>query len=208
MRRWLWPPSRVRCQRSLIRSPGLNGTPSEASRSMAAGAFSTTNSTVARRLRPAPAIIVSSMWLSKVSPGSITAAIPPCAQAVEPDDKPALARTTTRWLSARLSAAVSPAAPEPTTTTSKARSAIDRPAGQFEEDILEIGLAGRDVDDAEASRLQRRQHLAGIHPVLAVGDRDGARADQLDLVEAACARRLGEVAVDGHLHRLFPRHAD
>ena len=38
MRRWLWPPSRVRCQR-VAPSATLNGTPSSASRSIAAGAL-------------------------------------------------------------------------------------------------------------------------------------------------------------------------
>jgi hypothetical protein len=85
---------------------------------VAAGAPSTTNSTVARSLSPAPAIIVSSIWLSNVSPGSSTAAIPPCAQAVEPSFNCPLASTVTLKRSARLSAAVSPAAPEPMISTS------------------------------------------------------------------------------------------
>ena len=96
----------------------LKGTPISASRAIAAGAFSTTISTVARSLSPAPAIMVSSIWLSNVSPGSSTAAMPPCAQAVDPSAKPPLASTVTlkRW--ARLSAAVSPAAPDPMTRMS------------------------------------------------------------------------------------------
>ena len=89
------------------------------SRAIAAGAFSTTNSTARRSLSPAPATIVSSIWLSKVSPRSRTAAMPPCAQAVEPADSAPFDSTTTRARSARLSAAVSPAAPDPTMTTSK-----------------------------------------------------------------------------------------
>src|SRR5437879_5032528 len=48
-------------------------------------------------------------------------------------------------------------------------------AGEVQEDVLEVRLAGRDVDDAEAFALQRRQHLAGIHLVLAVGDGEDPR---------------------------------
>src|SRR3546814_9949082 len=68
--------------------------------------------------------MVSSMWLSNVSPGSSTAAIPPCAHAVEPDEMLDFASTTTFSLGARVSAAVSPAAPEPMMMTSASTSAI------------------------------------------------------------------------------------
>ncbi len=59
MRRWLWPPSRVRCS-----SPSAveKGTPNSRSQAMAAGAFSTVNSVASRSLRPAPATSVSSTW--------------------------------------------------------------------------------------------------------------------------------------------------
>src|SRR5688572_20111733 len=201
-RRWLWPPSRVRCQRS--DSPGVKGTPSSASRSIAAGAFSTTNSTARRSLRPAPAPIVSSIWLSNVSPGSSTAAIPPWAHAVDPALISPLARTATLRSEARLSAALSPAAPEPSTTTSKARSAmLAAGAGKVEEHVLEVGFAGRNVDDPEALALERGEHFAGIHPVLAVGDGEGSLSGQLDLVEAGRLRRCLDVAVDDDLDHLF-----
>src|SRR5688500_18560946 len=211
-RRWLWPPSRVRCQRapfSTAPSPGVNGTPSSASRSIAAGAFSTTNSTALRSLRPAPATIVSSIWLSNVSPASSTAAMPPCAQAVEPALIPPLASTATPSSGASASAALSPAAPEPRITTSKSCSATRaRRPRQVEEDVLEVGLAGRDVDDAEPLALQGGQDVAGIDPVLAVGDRQRALARQLDLVEAGRVERDEHVAVDGDLDHLLLGHAD
>ena len=96
----------------------LNGTPSSTSRSMACGAREMTNSTVSCRLSPAPATIVSPMCCSKVSPASSTAAMPPCAQAVEPPVRLPLASTSTLRCSARASAAVSPAAPDPAMMTS------------------------------------------------------------------------------------------
>ena len=81
IRRWLWPPSRVKCSAPFSVA---NGTPSSASRAIAAGASLTTCSTTARLLSPAPAIIVSRTWASKLSPSSSTAAIPPWAQPVAP----------------------------------------------------------------------------------------------------------------------------
>lgn len=115
MRRCEWPPSRVRWRSPLSR---LKGTPSSHSRSIEAGAWAITYSTTSRSLSPAPAIMVSRTWFSKVSPASSTAAIPPCAQAVAPSLRPPLASTSTRLVSASASAAVSPAAPEPITRTS------------------------------------------------------------------------------------------
>ena len=107
-----------------------------------------------RSLRPAPAIIVSLTCASKLSPSSSTAAIPPCAQRVAPSPSAPLAITATLCVSARLSAAVSPAAPEPTIRTSAvvlhAASCVGR--RQAEEHVLEVGIAGRDVDDREARR--------------------------------------------------------
>src|SRR3546814_8594123 len=176
MRRWLGPPSRVRCQRSASASPGLKGTPRSASRSITAGAFSTTNSTALRLLSPAPAVMVSSRWLSNVAPGSSTAAIPPCAQAVEPAEMSALARTITLALVARLSAAVRPAAPDPITITSASNSAIGRRPRQIEENIVQIRLLRRNVDDAEPRRRQRAKPLARVHLALVVADRNGALA--------------------------------
>src|SRR4051812_43076159 len=209
IRGWLCPPSRVRCQPS---SPPArsNGTPSAASRSIAAGALPTTNSTVSRRLRPAPAIIVSSTWLSNVSPGSSTAAMPPCAQAVEPAEISPLARTATFSPGSSASAEESPAAPEPRMITSKPCGSAIRvgSAGEVEEDVLEVRLTGRDVDDSEPLALKRGQNLAGIHLVLAVGDGEGAPALQLDLLEADGVGRPGDVAVDRHLDGFLLRHSD
>src|SRR5690606_10065244 len=115
IRRCEWPPSRVRWSAPSSR---LNGTPSSHSRSIAAGACSITNSTVSRRLSPAPATIVSRIWSSNVSPASSTAAMPPCAQAVDPLVSVPLATTRTLRSVASLNAAVRPAAPEPMMRTS------------------------------------------------------------------------------------------
>ena len=174
MRRWEWPPSRVRCQRSgPPSSPALKGTPNSASRSMAAGARPTTCSTTARSFRPAPATIVSSTWSAKLSPASSTAAIPPCAQAVEPSSNPPLASTATRQWDGRLSAAVSPAAPEPTITTSKGlvmgtgcRRGVER--GQRRRPLDRGVRSGRvrRMDD----RITRLERLAALH-------REGALSD-------------------------------
>ena len=112
-----------------------------------------TNSTVARLLRPAPAIIVSSIWLSNVSPASSTAAIPPCAQPVAPSESEPFASTATLKRSARLSAAVSPAAPEPMMMMSySANSLCPR---QVQENMLEIGLARRHIDNTKPCRAER-----------------------------------------------------
>ena len=55
---------------------------------------------------------------SNVSPASRTAAMPPCAHAVDPPVSEPLASTTTLRVSASASAAVSPAAPDPMTRMS------------------------------------------------------------------------------------------
>jgi hypothetical protein len=87
------PPSRVRCQRSL--SPGLKGTPSAASRSIAAGAFSTTNSTIDRSLRPGARDHCVLDMRRKGVARLQHRGDPACAQAVEPSERPPLASTTT-----------------------------------------------------------------------------------------------------------------
>ncbi|MDT4833307.1 hypothetical protein FQZ97_669070 [compost metagenome] len=120
MRRWLWPPSRVRC-----RSPPSSekGTPSSRSQPMACGAPSTTKRVASGSHRPAPATSVSSTWASKLSPAASTAAMPPCAQALEPSFSARLVSTATRCVGARCSAAERPARPLPTIRTSKSRTA-------------------------------------------------------------------------------------
>ncbi len=115
MRRWLWPPSRVRCSAPFSLA---KGTPRSIRWRIARGADSTTCSTTRMSLRPAPAIIVSLTCASKLSPSSSTAAIPPWARALALSPSAPLAITATWCRSARLSAAVSPAAPEPTMRTS------------------------------------------------------------------------------------------
>ena len=142
MRRWLWPPSRVRCSAAALGARTARRARS-AARSPRARR-STTCSTTSRSLSPAPAIIVSWTCASKLSPSSSTAAIPPCAQPVAPSPSAPLAITATLRVSARLSAAVSPAAPEPTISTSAL--ALMRPGlrvDQAQEHVLEVGVAGR-----------------------------------------------------------------
>src|SRR3546814_8462026 len=116
--------------------------------------------------------MVSAMWLSNVSAGSSTAAIPPCAHAVEPDEIMDFASTTTFSLGARVSAAVSPAAPEPMMMTSASTSAIGGGSRQAQENILKVRLLGGDVDDAQTGRRQRAEHIPGVHPGPVVADRD------------------------------------
>ena len=68
---------------------------------------------------PTPATSVSSRCSCGVSSGSSAAAMPPWAQAVDPADSTVLVTSSTRSTrSRRRSAQVSPAMPEPTTTTS------------------------------------------------------------------------------------------
>jgi hypothetical protein len=75
--------------------------------------------------------------------------MPPCAHAVDPPEMPPLASTATLSSGAMLSAALSPAAPEPMMTTSNSVLAIGvRGAGEAQEHILEIGFASGDVDNA------------------------------------------------------------
>ena len=124
MRRALCPPSRVRCSWP---SSSENGTPSDCSQAMAAGAFSTTWRVAGRSLRPAPATSVSWIWASKLSPSASTAAMPPWACWLAPSSRPRLVSTATRCVAASSSAAVSPARPLPTMSTSKSCSAMAVP---------------------------------------------------------------------------------
>ena len=63
----------------------------------------------------APAIIVSRACLSKVSAGSITQQIPPCAKFVLQSASLPFVATTTFPYAARCNALMSPAMPDPTT---------------------------------------------------------------------------------------------
>ena len=116
--RW-WPPSRVRLSSP---SGSLSKTvPSAMSSWTAAGPSVTSACTASGSQTPAPATRVSRSWSAGESSGPSAAAMPPWAHWVEPALSTSL--VTTSSLSARSAAwmrraAVSPAMPEPTTTTS------------------------------------------------------------------------------------------
>ena len=57
-------------------------------------------------------------------------------------------------------------------------------ANQAQEHVLEVGVAGRHVDDREPVGSESAQHLAGVDLVLAVGDLERALVDQRDVLEA------------------------
>ena len=117
--RW-WPPSRVR-----LSSPSgclSKMVPSAISSWTAAGPSVTRACTAAGSQAPAPATRVSRSWSAGVSSGPSAAAIPPCAHCVEPAlstslvTTSSLSRRSAAWMR---SAAVSPAMPDPMTTTSE-----------------------------------------------------------------------------------------
>ncbi len=116
--RW-WPPSRVSDS-----SPSgwrSNCVPRAISSRTASGPSVTRTRTASTSQAPAPATSVSCSCCSGVSPGPSAAAIPPWAHCVDPAARTSLVTTSRRsdgfaaWMR---SAAVSPAMPEPTTTTS------------------------------------------------------------------------------------------
>ena len=114
--RW-WPPSRV----SLI-SPSAsrsNSAPSATSSRTRSGPSVTRMRTASGSHSPTPATRVSSRCSCGVSSGSSAAAMPPWAHCVDPADSTVLVTSSTRSTRSRSrSAQVSPAMPEPTTTTS------------------------------------------------------------------------------------------
>ena len=82
------------------------------------GPSETSTRTASGMQRPAPATKVSSMCCWTVSSAPCTEAMPPCAHGVDPAATTSLVTTMTLPKSRHSSAAVSPAMPEPTTTTS------------------------------------------------------------------------------------------
>ncbi len=74
MRRWLWPPSRVRVPAFGNRFAGIEWHTQFSQPVDGGTGIAATYSTVARWLRPAPATIVSSTCAATVSPASSTAA--------------------------------------------------------------------------------------------------------------------------------------
>lgn len=123
MRRRWWPPSRV--SSSAPSEDSSKWAPVAMSRCTASGPSVTRIRTASSSHRPTPATSVSSRCCSGVSPSPSAAAIPPWAQRVEPSSRLALVTTTVRSPAAsQRRAAVRPATPEPTTTTS---AAMDHP---------------------------------------------------------------------------------
>ncbi|GBF29592.1 hypothetical protein MnTg03_01165 [bacterium MnTg03] len=120
-RRLLCPPSRVRWNPlSLISCRSLvKGIPRSVSHSMLFLPAATVNETTSSSHRPTPAIIVSLMCCSTLSSGSNTAAIPPWAKKLEYCSVLDFANIATEVDVGRCRAVDSPAAPEPTITTSK-----------------------------------------------------------------------------------------
>ncbi len=117
---------RRRCPPSLVRASGpagsrSNSAPVAISRRTASGPSVTSARTAAVSQTPAPAVSVSARCCSGESPGPSAAAMPPCAHRVEPSSSTDLVTSRMR-ASGRLrridSTAVTPATPEPTTTTS------------------------------------------------------------------------------------------
>ena len=145
------------------------------------------------------------MCASKLSPSSSTAAIPPCAQPVAPSPSAPLAITATLRVSARLSAAVSPAAPEPTIEDVGGR-AHARPARcvRLRNTSSRSGSRVDTSTIASPSRWQRGEHLAGVDLVLAEGDLDRPLVEQRDVLEAGVGRNLDDVAVEGRRRPLSP----
>src|SRR3569833_4637229 len=80
---------------------------------MRAAALLVTRLTMAGSQWPAPATSVSAAWLSQLSPSTSAAAMPPCAQALEPDVPGCAAASTMAGNGASLSAVKRPARPAP-----------------------------------------------------------------------------------------------
>ena len=140
MRRRLCPPSRCRSS--------ANWAPWDTRRSMASFACWTSSVTRARSPWKPPAAIVSSMCRSKESSGEMTAARPPWAHAVELSaGSPRVITVTERVGSAStmVSAAVSPAAPEPMMSTSVRSAKLS--AGVISSVVMLFLFAGARVAD-------------------------------------------------------------
>src|SRR5665213_2642107 len=106
-----WSASRLTASEpSPLRSKGA---PYPTRSSMRAGAHLATRSTMAGSHRPAPATIVSWAWDCQLSPGATEAAMPPCAQALEPDRPGRVPASTMLGMGASFRAVNSPAMPAP-----------------------------------------------------------------------------------------------
>src|SRR5436305_4340713 len=183
------PPSRVS-----IRVPSAyrsNWAPQRISSRTRAGPSVTSTSTAAGSPSPTPATRVSSACAPGLSNGSSTAAIPPCAHRVEPASILTLVTTVTcSPASRRCSAAVSPATPDPTTTTSVVSSQPGAGARSRRgtvrsiPPVLATGSPGQRAGTQTANCATDRGVGAGVAGeglVAAQPGRGGGRADVADV---------------------------
>ena len=194
MRRWLWPPSRVRCQPPLTVAPPsssrLNGTPRLARWAIAAGRARDDMLDHFAAVEPgAGDHRVADMGFEAVAflEHRGDPALRPAGRAFAEralGDHPDLqsGREGQRRGQPRRARADD--------RGRRSGSSRDVP-GQREEHVLQVGIAGRDVDDAEAGSAERGEHFAGVDAVLAVGDFERSRADLDDAVEAGRVGRAG-----------------
>jgi hypothetical protein len=109
---------RLRASGAAGRLPRKTARPARAARMLSGANAPPQNAWRRGRTRPAPATRVSCTWASKLSSSASTAAMPPCAQALEPSLMAAFGEHATRCVGARCSAADRPAKPLPTIRTS------------------------------------------------------------------------------------------
>ena len=154
--RWLWAASRVVLSWSASRSKPM---PSSSNLATQPGASRTSRSTARRSQRSAPARRVSWMWLSKLSSGLITAAIPPWAQRLAEGGPSCLLSSSTRRPAGSSRQVIRPAAPLPTTATSQsaARSGCCIAKPRFREPMGAPQSAG----SARTAPLQKNRRSSG-----------------------------------------------
>src|SRR5918995_1544733 len=165
--RWC-PPSRVRA--SAPAASRSNSAPRAISLATSSGPSLTSTRTAASMHSPAPATRVSSMCCCTVSPSAWTEAMPPCAQCVDPADSWSLVTTTTRPRVRHSSAAVRPAMPEPTTTTS---TSVTQPGGSAASRCGSRGKEGRRAREV-ASRAKGSAPRAPVCPCARGGGPKGS----------------------------------
>src|SRR3989440_3276004 len=185
-----WPPSRVSI--SVPSGYRSNSAPQRISSRTRAGPSVTSTSTAAGSLSPTPATRVSSACAPGVTSGPSTAAMPPWAHRVEPSSMLTLVTTVTCSPAARRSrAAVSPATPEPTTTTSvvsaqpgsgarSRRGSVGRSIPSVFDICSRRQRAGPEIANC-ATYLHIRRGVAAERLVAAEPGVGGGRPDEADL---------------------------
>ena len=163
--RW-WPPSRV--SESSPSGEWSKLAPRAISSRTASGPSLTSTRTASGSQAPAPATRVSRWWSPGVSPGPRAAAMPPCAHCVDPAESTSLVttRTLSTWCRSRR-AAVRPAMPVPTTTTSAVvvhpgSSALRRPGSGMSVAVISAGYRpATRSDGAKVCRSPRTSPVPG-----------------------------------------------